>query len=142
MLFRSANASTYPNGTIVINTGLLSTLHTEDELVACLAHEVAHFVLDHHLININAEIKRQKAAAAVAAFATVVAAVAEGAAAYYSNGYYMPGAVTAATAIGATAIANEIVTSLGMEYSLPHLTTVSTSASLFHHSLRIAVRSL
>jgi predicted Zn-dependent protease len=113
----NANASTYPNGTIVINTGLLSTLHTEDELVACLAHEVAHFVLDHHIININTEIKRQKAAAAAAAFATVVAAVAEGAATYYSNGYYMPGAVTAATAIGATAIANEIVTSLGMEYT-------------------------
>lgn len=113
----SANACTYPNGTIVVNTGLLSALHTEDELVACLAHEVAHFVLDHNVANINAEIKRQKAAAAIAAAATVVAAVAEGAAAYYSNGYYMPGAVTAATAVGAAAIANEVVTTLGMEYS-------------------------
>lgn len=111
------NAGTYPNGTIVVNTGLLSVLHTEDELVAVLAHEVAHFVLDHHMQNINAEIQRQRRAEIGAAIATIFAAAAEGAAAYYSNGYYIPGAVTAATAIGATAIAKQAVIDLGMEYS-------------------------
>jgi Zn-dependent protease with chaperone function len=45
------NACTYPNGTIVLNTGLLASLHSEDELVAILAHEIAHFVLDHSVIN-------------------------------------------------------------------------------------------
>ena len=41
------NAGMYSNGTMVIHTGLLSALHTEDELVAILSHEIAHFVLDH-----------------------------------------------------------------------------------------------
>lgn len=111
------NAGTYPNGTIVINTGLLSALHTEDELVAVLAHEVAHFVLDHSVQNINAQIEAKKRAEIGAAIATIFAGIAEGAAAYYSNGYYMPGAATAAVAIGATAIANQAVIDLGMEYS-------------------------
>ena len=93
------NAGTYPNGTIVINTGLLSVLHTEDELVAVLAHEVAHFVLDHHMQNINAEIQRQRRAEIGAAIATIFAAAAEIGATYYSGGYYIPGAVTAATAM-------------------------------------------
>lgn len=111
------NAGTYPNGTIVINTGLLAALHTEDELVAVLAHEVAHFVLDHSMQNINAQIKRQERAAIGAAIATILTGIAEGAAAYYSNGYYMPGVATAAVAIGATAIACQAVIDLGMEYS-------------------------
>ena len=111
------NAGTYPNGTIVINTGLLSALHTEDELVAILAHEVAHFVLDHNMQNINAQILVKKRAEIGAAIATILTGIAEGAAAYYSNGYYMPGAATAAVAIGATAIANQAVIDLGIEYS-------------------------
>lgn len=111
------NAATYPNGTIIINTGLLAALHTEDELVAVLAHEIAHFVLDHSVQNINAQIEQQKRAAAAAAFATVLAGIAEAGMAYYSNGYYMPGAVTAATAIAATAIASQAVEDFGMNYS-------------------------
>lgn len=111
------NAGAYPNGTIVINTGLLAELHSEDELVAILSHEIAHFVLDHSMQNINAQIARQKRAEAAAIFATILAGVAEGAAAYYSNGYYMPGAVTAATAVAATAIASEAVVDLGMDYN-------------------------
>ncbi len=43
----------YPNGTIILNTGLLSVLHSEDELVAVLACEIAHFVLDHGFQNID-----------------------------------------------------------------------------------------
>jgi len=111
------NAGTYPNGTIVINTGLLSVLHTEDELVAVLAHEVAHFVLDHHMQNINAEIQRQRRAEIGVAIATIFAAAAEVSATYYSGGYYIPGAVTAATAVGASAIARQAAIDLGMEYS-------------------------
>lgn len=111
------NAATFPNGTIVINTGLLAALHTEDELVAVLAHEIAHFVLDHSIHNINAQIERQKRAEAAAAFATILAGVAEAGMAYHSNGYYLPGAVTAATAIAATAIANQAVIDFGMSYN-------------------------
>ena len=47
------NVYMYSNGTMVIHTGLLSALHTEDELVAILSHEIAHFVLDHSVQNVN-----------------------------------------------------------------------------------------
>lgn len=43
------NASAAPNGVIFINTGLLALLNTEYELIAVLAHEVAHIVLEHYL---------------------------------------------------------------------------------------------
>lgn len=43
----------YPNGTIVLSTGLISCLHSEDELVAVLANEISHFVLDHSVFNVN-----------------------------------------------------------------------------------------
>ena len=56
----SMNASMYSNGTLVINTGLLSALHSEDELVAVLAHEIAHFILDHSVQNVNAAVARKK----------------------------------------------------------------------------------
>jgi hypothetical protein len=56
------NASTYSNGTIIINTGLLSVLDSEDELIAILTHEISHFVLDHSVQSFNSEVKRQKAA--------------------------------------------------------------------------------
>ena len=36
-----------PNGSLVLSTGLLSTLDSEEELTAIMASEVAHFVLDH-----------------------------------------------------------------------------------------------
>ena len=41
-----------PNGTMLISTGLLCTLDSEDELAAIIANEMSHFVLDHQVNNI------------------------------------------------------------------------------------------
>lgn len=112
----SINVCCYPNGTIVLNTGLLAALHTEDELVAVLAHEIAHFVLDHSIQNINAEISRQKRAEFWAGLLTGLTAVAEGYAAY-KTGYYIPGGATMAMAAISTSIASEVVVRLGMNYN-------------------------
>lgn len=112
----SINACCYPNGTIVLNTGLLSVLHSEDELVAILAHEIAHFVLDHAVQNVNAAIARQKRAEFWAALATGITAVAE----VYTasqNEYYMPGAATIGMAVMASSIASQVVDRLGMNYN-------------------------
>ena len=54
------NAFMLPNGTLVVNTGLLTQTINEDELLGVLAHEVAHFVLDHQVANYNAEITDRK----------------------------------------------------------------------------------
>ncbi len=40
-----------PDGTLIITTGMISALNDEDEMMALMAHEVAHFALDHHLAN-------------------------------------------------------------------------------------------
>ena len=110
------NAYCYPNGTIVINTGLLSVIHTEDELVALLAHEIAHFVLDHSINNINIAITRLKRAEFWGTVATVATAASEIAIAV-DNPYYTPGFATATVAATSAAIAESMVEHLGMEYT-------------------------
>lgn len=110
------NAYCYPNGTIVINTGLLANLHSEDELVAILSHEIAHFVLDHSVKNVAAAIARQKRAEFWAAFATGLAAVADGVLTV-RNEYHIPGAITASVAVASAAIASSVVDRLGMKYN-------------------------
>ena len=112
----SMNAGMFPNGTLVINSGLIAGLHTEDELVAVLSHEIGHFVLDHSVQNVNKARDRKKRAEFWGALATGVVGVAEGIAAAKSS-YYVPGAATAAAAALATSIANEINERLGMEYN-------------------------
>ncbi|MCM1331424.1 MAG: M48 family metalloprotease [Bacteroides sp.] len=110
------NAFTFPNGTIVLYTGLLSALHSEDELVAILSHEIAHFVLDHSYQNYTQEMSRKKRAEFWAAVATGIAAVGD---VYLSskNTYYQPGTITLATAAIASGIAAEVIERLGMKYN-------------------------
>jgi len=110
------NAFVFPNGTMFVTTGLLSTINSEEELIGILAHEIAHFVLDHSIVNINKAIQRQKNAEFWAAFATIAAAVTEGYIAS-KNSYYVPGALTYSTSILALNIANAIKDRLGLKYS-------------------------
>ncbi|MBQ3843819.1 MAG: M48 family metallopeptidase [Bacteroidales bacterium] len=112
----SMNACCFPNGTIVLNTGLLAQLHSEDELVAVLSHEIAHFVMDHTVINIFKEIERQERAQFWASVATAFAAAAEAAIAT-NNDYYVPGGLTAGVAFASFNIAKSVVKRLGMEYN-------------------------
>ncbi len=104
----------YPNGTLIINTGLLSTIRSEDELVGVLCHEIAHYVLDHSVVNVNKALARKKRAEFWAAMATGLTAVAEGVAAANSN--YIPGLATASVALASVAIASEVNERLGMEF--------------------------
>ncbi len=110
------NAFALPNGCIIISTGLLSTIQSEDELVGILAHEVAHFALDHQVLNYNKEIDRKKRAEFWATFATVVAASAD---VYLTvnNNDHIPGILTASTAIVATVFSEEIINRLGVKYN-------------------------
>ena len=111
----SMNACVYPNGAIVINTGLLANIHTEDELVAVLAHEIGHFASNHSLVNLQKAIQRKQRAEAIAAIATALAATTEITAA--KNGYYADGSLTFGTAILSTAIALEVASNLGLKFN-------------------------
>lgn len=53
------NASTFPDGYILINAGLLAKLHYKELLAAC-AHELVHYMFSHSLANEYAYIKKQK----------------------------------------------------------------------------------
>ncbi|WP_425290870.1 M48 family metallopeptidase [Spirosoma linguale] len=44
----SFNASAYPNGAVIIHTGLLKQLDNEAQLAAILGHEIAHVTQRHH----------------------------------------------------------------------------------------------
>lgn len=109
------NACIYPNGTLVINTGLLAEIHTEDELVSILAHEISHFISNHSLINIKEAIKRQERAEALGMLATAIAAATEGAMA--ANGHYFRGSLAFATAVLSTSIIADINERLGLNFS-------------------------
>ena len=110
------NACIYPNGTIIINTGLLANLHTEDELVAILAHEIAHFIADHSIQNINGELNRKKRAEFWSGLAVGLTAMGEGIAAA-NNPYYIPGAATASVAMLSYSISKQVIDRLGMKYN-------------------------
>lgn len=73
-----------PNGSMVVSTGLLCTLDSEDELAAVIACELGHFVLDHQVYNIHRAERRAKRAAF---WAEVFSATAEAAldVAYWDN---------------------------------------------------------
>jgi Zn-dependent protease with chaperone function len=116
MLDSDPNAFIFPNGTLIITTGLLSTINSEIELIGVLAHEISHFVLDHSTINLNKAIQRQKTAEFWAAFATGLAAAAEIYTASH-NEYYVPGALTYNTAILSFTIASAFTERLGLKYS-------------------------
>lgn len=44
------NAGMYPNGKMIINSGLIAALDTEGQLAFIMAHELAHFIYRHSLL--------------------------------------------------------------------------------------------
>ena len=55
------NAGMYPNGKMIINSGLIAALDTEAQLAFIMAHELAHFIYRHSLLkNYNQEELEEK----------------------------------------------------------------------------------
>lgn len=57
---RQVNAVGAPSGFVVVTTGLLRAVRTEDELAAVLAHEVAHVQLGHTMQPVEAARKQER----------------------------------------------------------------------------------
>ena len=69
------NACAYPNGTLVFNTRLLAMMSCEEELLGVVAHEMAHYMLEHavsNYIEIAQKTKKKKLWANVAVAAGTV----------------------------------------------------------------------
>lgn len=105
-----------PNGTMLISTGLLCTLDSEDELAAIIASEMSHFVLDHQINNIYRAERRAKRAAF---WGTVLAVTAEVAldVAYWDDDDTALG-IGAVASIGSIAalLNTNVINRLGMKY--------------------------
>ena len=105
-----------PNGTMLISTGLLCTLDSEDELAAIIANEMSHFVLDHQVNNIYRAERRAKRAAF---WGTVLAVTAEVAleVAYWDDDDTALGVGAVASIGSVAALLNvNVVNRLGMNY--------------------------
>ena len=86
LIFQSPapDAFMLPNGTMLMSTGMLCTLDSEEELKAIMANEMAHYVLDHQIYNVARANLRAKRAATWGTVLTVAG--------------YVAGAVSVATA--------------------------------------------
>ncbi len=104
------------NGSLIISTGLLSILDSEEELMAVLTSDLAHYVLDHSLINIKKAISRANRAEFWGGIANALVAVGEEYL-YYNNEYYIPGTLSFSTAIVSAAIWSQINQRMGMDYT-------------------------
>jgi Zn-dependent protease with chaperone function len=65
----------FANGTIIISTGMLSLLQSEDELLAILAREVAHLTLDHNVETYTAIQTKRTIAGIIGAGAYIASTV-------------------------------------------------------------------
>ncbi|WP_321437918.1 M48 family metalloprotease [uncultured Bacteroides sp.] len=117
-ILKSPNPDSYmqPDGSLIVTTGLLSVLDSEEELTAIIASEVAHHVLDHAVINVNKEISRERAAAF---WGSVAAGVLQAGEEYLmdKSQYYVPGTATVAVTLVSAAIAEKMSKRMGMSYS-------------------------
>ncbi len=132
----SPNALCAPNGMIFITTGLLSLIDTEEELIGILAHEVAHFVLDHQVQNINTAMQRQKRAEFWAGMATAAAAIGE---VYLAvdHDYVPTGNLTYSVAVLSSVIGMDIVERLGAKYTKAQEEQADEAAILLLRTIRI-----
>jgi len=74
----TVNAWVYPNGTVAVQTGLLTALENEAQLAAILGHEVAHFLNRHAFIQIKAKQKQSVIGKGLGVLATAAVAAKTG----------------------------------------------------------------
>jgi predicted Zn-dependent protease len=110
------NAMCFPNGCILITTGILSTIKSEDELIGILAHEVAHFYLDHHVVNYNVKVDREKRAAFWSTISTLAAATVD-VILSSNNEFYVPGVLTKAVAYASILTSELVLDRLGTKFN-------------------------
>lgn len=118
MILKSPNPDVYMlgNGTLLITTGLLSVVNSADELISVMVSEIAHYVLDHQVINIGKERARVRNAKV---WGIVLSSVALGVEAllFENSEYYVPGEVLLPATIISEIINDAAIRKLGMGYS-------------------------
>lgn len=117
-ILQSPNPDIYmlPNGTLLISSGLLSTLDSVEELTAVITSEMAHYVLDHQVLNVakeRARIRRAEAwgiALSIAAIGTEIMLV-------ENSRHYVPGGIIIGSGVANVIMTSEALQKMGMGYS-------------------------
>lgn len=104
------------NHCLLVTTGMLTTLDTEEELYAVLAREVAHYVLDHAIITVNKNMARVKRAEFWGAVMDGVVAATEDYL-YERYDYYVPGLIFTTNDVVQALINDNIMNRMGLDYS-------------------------
>lgn len=104
------------NGTLLVSTGLLSTLDSVEELTAIIAASVAHYAMDHPVNNVAKEISRARRAEFWGGFLVAVAGGVEMAIAE-NNEHYIPGGIFLTAAVADAALNYSATKRLGMGYT-------------------------
>lgn len=104
------------NNCLLISTGMLTTLDTEEELYAVLSREVAHYVLDHAIITVNKNIARARRAEFWGAVMDGVVAATEEYL-YERYDYYVPGLIFATNDVVQALVNDNIMNRMGLDYS-------------------------
>lgn len=118
VILQSPNPDAFmlPNGTLIISTGLLSTLDSVTELTAIIASEVAHYALDHQVVNVASERARIRRAEV---WGIVLAAVATGVeyALIDNSENYIPGGLLITAGVAGEILTASAINQLGMGYN-------------------------
>ena len=126
---------TFDNGTIVMTTGMLAKTRSEQELLAILAEQTAHVVLDHHLMNLTMEIRNERSAEFWTAFASIASAVAmEFSNIRYGTDFHTGDLVL--TGLSAAAISDALVQSTGADFNSEQLQDAKALSDAFMSSLQ------
>lgn len=104
------------NHYLLVSTGMLTTLDTEEELYAVLAREVAHYVLDHAIITVNKNIARAHRAEFWGAVVNEVVAATEEYL-YERYDYYVPGLIFTTNDVVQALVNENIMNRMGLDYS-------------------------
>ena len=117
-VFKSAapDIMTLSNNMLLISTGMLTTLDSEEELMALLSREVTHYLLDHALITVRKNIVRARRAEFWGAVADGVVAATEEFL-YQRYEHYTPGVLFETNHAIQVLINEDIVRRMGLDYS-------------------------
>lgn len=104
------------NDVLLVSTGMLATLDTEDELVALLVREVSHHLLDHALVTMKKNIARANRAAFGGSVIDGVVAATE-VALYERYDYYQPGLLFETNDLIQAFVNEKIAKRMGLDYA-------------------------
>ncbi|NMA73673.1 MAG: M48 family metalloprotease [Bacteroidales bacterium] len=111
------DAQMLPNGTLLLTTGLLSVLDSVEELTAIIVSEVAHYVLDHQVVNLVKERTKLRRAAIWSASLQLIASGVDLALTLDRRDNYIPGSIVVDVGVVTHEVISLAIGHFGMGYS-------------------------